>query len=468
MQTLNTKLEYVIKPTRVNYINLYNSQRDYLSKFVEHTFQMKSYDGITLDCIYLQNKEGSQNRSIATIIYNHSHGSCKYEGSTLIKHCAEYDYDLCIYDSRACGRSGDSCIYFGFKEYIDLLYVIFKLTLAFNRKSFVLWGRSIGCNAVIQLYHTLVANEGRLMNKQIDRLKSSKSSGKLHLAKTTGLSLKKQGMYPETYNKLINEHLDTFLMHNMKGLYGFSDITLEFTINAVVLDSPYNSFVDFIKDNISKVVNFMSTILSMPLSHYLKSFYNKRLGIDLETRQNKTLVETMNVSSVFFISDQDEMIPHSSFMKLVDSYGSKFSKRNEPRVYNTKQRHGAGRTDNMVSNCMLQIITNMNHCNMFHFVYKHQSAKDLDKIVGMKSYIAPKQKPASPLKSDFTANLVNAQATIRGKTHFDPNDSSKVALRKSKSGYVGTKKQPTRMGEFEGLNKFKSFKSIIAHKEQLN
>ena len=158
MKSLNNKLEQIIRPTRVNYINLYNAQKGHLPQFTEQAFQLKSFDGTIIECLYLAHKDNENGTNAATIVYSHSHGSCKYEASNLIGHCAQYGLDLCLYDSRGCGKSGDNTIYFGFKEHLDLLFILFKLVIGYNRKGFVLWGRSIGCNAVLQLYHALFTN----------------------------------------------------------------------------------------------------------------------------------------------------------------------------------------------------------------------------------------------------------------------------------------------------------------------
>ena len=82
-------------------------------------------------------------------MYNHSFGSCKYEGSSLLQHCEKFQMNLCLYDSRGSGESSKSFISFGYKEKVDLLYVILKLNFEYSCLNFILYGRSIGCNTIL-------------------------------------------------------------------------------------------------------------------------------------------------------------------------------------------------------------------------------------------------------------------------------------------------------------------------------
>lgn len=63
-------------------------------------------------------------RKKTLIIYSHSYGSNKAEGCDTLHSCWVNNFDLCIYDSRGSGSSSTQPITFGFKEHIDLLYVL--------------------------------------------------------------------------------------------------------------------------------------------------------------------------------------------------------------------------------------------------------------------------------------------------------------------------------------------------------
>jgi len=465
MKSINNKLEQIIRPTRVNYINLYAAQRAYLPSFTEHALQVKSFDGTVLECLYLEHKDNASGSHAATIVYSHSHGSCKYEAANLIRHCAEFGYDLCLYDSRACGKSGDTAIYFGFKEHLDLLFVLFKLVIAFNRKGFVLWGRSIGCNAVLQLYNALYTNESAYLNKNPKLLASARTSPLKRSGTGISSSSKRDVKYPQMHNKLIEEHLDTFLMHNEKKIYGFTDVTFEFTLYAVVLDSPYTSFMTFLKDNMSKLAGFMTSLVSTPLSHYLKSFYNKKLGIDLETCQNIDLLRSMNVNALFLISDADDMIPYRAYTDMINVYGTSFRPRHEPRVYNTKQRHGAIRADTLISNCLLQIITSMKPSNSIKFAHKSRTSMEFQQLTESKSFMAPRNIFGYQNEPKLNVGKANRLDDRLNEAHNE-NKFDDQGLRKVKSVYFAPH-QSVKSTRLIDPFPYASFKFIGAKESQV-
>lgn len=466
MKSINNKLEQIVKPTRVNYVNLYKAQSEHLHHFTERAFQLRSFDGVTIECLYLEHKDNPDGSNVATIVYSHSHGSCKYEASHLIKHCAEFGYDLCLYDSRGCGKSGDTSLFFGFKEHIDLLYLLLKLSIGYNRRGFVLWGRSIGCNAVLQLYQALYTNENEYLNRNSKSTASSNTDP--FKRASTGFSgvHRRDVKYPTMYNKLIDAHLDTFMMHNEKKLYGFTDIAVELTIYAVVLDSPYISFMSFLKDNMSKLVGFMTSLVSTPLSHYLKSFYNKKLDIDLETSQNIDLLKSMDINALFLVSDLDDMIPYRAYVEMIDSYGMSCQKRNEPRVYNTKQKHGAIRPDSLISNCLLQIITSIKPGNSQKFAHKHRTRLEFERLTESKSYMAPAKNFNSQYDNRvFVSKLAKPDEKFKEKV--DQNQFSALGLRKAKSFYFGAQQNISSTRLADPLP-FASFKFIGSKESPLN
>lgn len=57
--------------------------------------------------------------------------------------------NLCLYDSRASGKSSGGKITFGFKEKEDLFILLNYLKIEKKYKKIILWGWSIGCNTVL-------------------------------------------------------------------------------------------------------------------------------------------------------------------------------------------------------------------------------------------------------------------------------------------------------------------------------
>lgn len=75
------KITNILQPPRVNFSNfLYSQHQVYQFETQEGNF--KTQDGILLDYIFLKAP-----KSKATIIYNHSYGSGKFEGSYLLNLC---------------------------------------------------------------------------------------------------------------------------------------------------------------------------------------------------------------------------------------------------------------------------------------------------------------------------------------------------------------------------------------------
>lgn len=71
-------------------------------------------------------------KSRATLVYTHSYGSCKYEGTFLLPYCYQRKLNLLVYDSRSHGKTIGGKITFGFKEKIDLQKILTKMKLEFH------------------------------------------------------------------------------------------------------------------------------------------------------------------------------------------------------------------------------------------------------------------------------------------------------------------------------------------------
>lgn len=252
------KLKSLLQPPRRNYECFLSSQPEY-KKFVQNEGSFDS-DDLTLNYVFL-----SHPKSIATIIYNHSYGSCKYEGSYLLSICWKYRLNLCLYDSRACGRSQGGHVTFGILEQKDLGNLIATLREREKIRKVVLWGRSIGCNTVLRYIESSYSNQ------------------------------------PE------NEEL----LSNVVG---------------VVLDSPYTSFDDLFLDNLKKFSPILSNFFSVPLLIMAKKWLQYHISDDLTKKQNEDLVLDCPVNLVLIHSSQDELIPNKRFTHLKQLVEENFEK----------------------------------------------------------------------------------------------------------------------------------------------
>lgn len=372
MDKIDKMVEQFVKPIRCNYMNILYEEHEVLPLFERLNVRLVTFDKKELCCILFKLKTESEFPS-QTIIYNHSHGSCKYEGVHLLSHCVDAKFNLLVYDSRACGESGDDAIYFGAKEKIDLLFITLYLALVHKTKKLLLWGRSIGCNAVLQFYQTLISKDGDFMNRVIkiqankSNLEKSRDSKILYSVSRTNLEL-----YPPMFNKFINQHFQTFLENNKID----EDIDSQFSllIGGLILDSPYESFTSFIEDNMKKIVNFMPGMMSSLANMYLKSWMNSRLNLDIENDQNIELITKINLNTVFIVSDKDEIVSHERYAKLINAYAQRFPHKNTCFKVNTGKNHGSRRAKDLIQEVFRLITSNQNPSNIYSFTYRHQIA----------------------------------------------------------------------------------------------
>lgn len=141
-------IEKIISPPRQNSKNNFFDHKKHFEAYEIHEFNIVTFDRQILPVIFFKNK--NNNSFVTTVIYSHSYGSCKYEGMGNLSACKSFNLNYCIYDSRGCGSSSsESKVSFGFNEKIDLLFLLLKLNFDFKCANFILWGRSIGCNAVL-------------------------------------------------------------------------------------------------------------------------------------------------------------------------------------------------------------------------------------------------------------------------------------------------------------------------------
>ena len=389
MNKIETHLLKAIKPERVSFSNSIYSYKAELAHFERIDFTLKLFDGVDTKGVLFKNKASKNGFQCKTVVYNHSHGSCMWEGSELIAHCYLNKLNLCLYDSRACGESSESYIYFGFRERVDLLFVLVKLQIVHKLEEFVLWGRSIGCNAILQFFNTIISNEGSFLNLNIDLLNKKRGLNRFntYLRHTQNL-LKK---YPDEHNEFVSKHLPVFFANNPVDIADTVDV-VRIRVIGIVLDSPYNSFDGFIKDNMKKIMKFISGLISLPVCLYLKNFYKKKLGIDLDTMQNLDLIKKLNLNTSFIVSDKDEMIPYDKFEVLISSFAKKFAKKNECKVYRLSIGHTKKRPKEVLSEVVGCLLERINSKNSYLFMHRTDLAKSLFK--------AKPKKKSKPVRSE--------------------------------------------------------------------
>lgn len=237
-------LSKITKPARVNLTSLMYSQRQSLSHFQQKPFTFITIDNLKINCVLFLNnahekgdssfitnngiyqkfqkminkssfeekqneKNKAQKMKDTLLVYNHSHGSSKFEGSHLLPLCVEHQMSMVLYDSRACGESDGDMISFGKNEKIDLIYLLLKVQIDFGFKQYLLWGRSIGCNAIINFLYEMEMNKSEYLNtitkrKQEQEDRIWKQSGRKMIKKRRVILQYPTEMFNRYFNKIIN------------------------------------------------------------------------------------------------------------------------------------------------------------------------------------------------------------------------------------------------------------------------
>lgn len=237
-------LSKITKPARVNLTSLMYSQRKSLSHFQQKPFTFISIDNLKINCVLFlnnahekgdssfisntgiyqkfqkminkssfeqqQNEKNLEKKMKDTLlVYNHSHGSSKFEGSHLLPLCVEHQMSMVLYDSRACGESEGDMISFGKNEKIDLIYLLLKVQVDFGFKQYLLWGRSIGCNAIINFLYEMEMNKSEYLNtitkrKQEEQERIFKQSGRRTNNKRRVILQYPTEMFNRYFNKIVN------------------------------------------------------------------------------------------------------------------------------------------------------------------------------------------------------------------------------------------------------------------------
>lgn len=530
-------LRKIISPPRRRLHSLLFEERESINHFDQLNFVVTALDDIAISCVFFRNKSAnilkektdsprgffnkfkrilSSKKNYESnetglknvvLVYNHSYGSSKYEGSRLLGMCRERGMSLLLYDSRGCGDSEGDFITFGKKEKVDLLYILMKISRDFKYSRFLLWGRSIGCNSVISLLHELEYSRGTALNavmknsrksdltkkngareisrkktlkrnekspysnipKKMDNFKRFKTPKKCNFDKQRIMNeenteeyyssigsnnlpiLKQRGYFPcKGYNRFFNKVVSNFVLVNPretaqeilsgKGIsqtqfnkrkktkrktqintsmeynydsskrkhinnkmksskifYSNNRNTSIYKSNLVkdnsgsipqfkieilgmVLDSPYRSLKSLIKDNAERYLK--STVLGKlsvgPVQGLLATYFDKEIGYDLNSNQNKHLLPQIGSSCFFIISDKDEMIPMKRYSKMIAEYRPTGTKTGTFASLNTNCGHSASRSRKLLR-------------KVFDFVEQKFLEKHVFKY-DMKYYEPPKTK----------------------------------------------------------------------------
>jgi len=161
-------------------------------------------------------KNNAKKMKDTLLVYNHSHGSSKFEGAHLLNVCVEHEMSILFYDSRACGESDGDMISFGKNEKIDLIYLLLKVQVDFGYSKFLLWGRSIGCNSIINFLYEMEMNKSEYLNEIIRKKKAEEEKKWNELGRDRKKNRRRMIVeYPkEMFNRYFNKIVKSFGINN--------------------------------------------------------------------------------------------------------------------------------------------------------------------------------------------------------------------------------------------------------------
>ena len=64
---------------------------------------------------------------------------------------------------------------------------------------------------------------------------------------------------------------------------------------------------------------------------------------DLNKKQNLHIIEVINLNTIFIYSDNDQMIPDQRFKQFALNFAKKCNKKNKPKMFNCRKKHGSRR-----------------------------------------------------------------------------------------------------------------------------
>ena len=316
--------------------------------FSRHGYNVKDIEIISFDNILIKghlftSKKTDINTSIC-VIYTHSHGSNKHEGLQLFEACRDKNYSLFVYDSRGCGSSTKTNITFGNNEKIDLLYCLYYLTITEEIVSYILWGRSMGSCAIIQMLYDI----------QNDPDKQSRPVFNIDQTKTTEI----------VYSDFFHKNYSLFLNKN-RNITMLKD-KLNIVIAGVVLDSPISSvrvaINNFIK---SKIINI--NLVAKYASNYATSFLNKHTNMNIDNRQNINLIKSIRSNIFILFSINDEFVSKEDENMIIKNFMADAEIKGYMEYKHIELSHKAKRHKDLIGNIFEKLKLNFNKLNFIEY-----------------------------------------------------------------------------------------------------
>lgn len=309
---IDSALSQLISPPRISLPNYNPVSKNILKHFSKFNNSFLTFDSVNLRFKVFKNLDAKNTRK-TLVIYTHTIGSCGDEGLPILDACYDLGVSLCLYDSRGCGASENANVTFGEKESVDLLYLLFYCGIIDGFTEFVLWGRSIGTCAVIQLTAKLTWEQMTRQGAQPD------GETRTWLSQFGKLNLQEEFCKFMEVNGLVYAH------------------EFRFNIVGLVLDSPLKSVPSSVEKLVCQnIANF--DLLGKLASNYVQKWIKDKIGVDIWMNQSINLVSKISYLACFICSKNDEIVMYQDSMELYSAYGSQ-TLGDVKRLVNTECRH---------------------------------------------------------------------------------------------------------------------------------
>jgi hypothetical protein len=395
---IDEPLMNLMRPPKMKFSNYGGSHTQYLSSFSSFRNSLKSFDSCLISFTLLKNIKSSD-RPKTCVVYSHSHGSNGEESFEVLSACQATGLSLCYYDSRGCGASGDSFVTFGVNESNDLLYVCFYLIVIYNLEEFILWGRSIGSCAVLQMISKLTRLPNDLLTKKLKTLDTI------------------ENILQSEINKkeidFIYEHFALFLALNNF----INEEPRQFSVAGMVLDSPPKSIMAAIENFVKvKLLNFK--LFTKMAAIYSEGWIKKQIGIDITLNQNLKLVKHINLNAIFLVSTKDEMVPFEDSMELVKNFSAKCDQKCFFDVFRMNKSHKEKRDPVLYEKAIQVILDKKSTKNSYRYIFELSRIRE--------GGLSKKHDCLNKKKSNGTEIQFPGELDNNGSRNYDhPNEFSK-------------------------------------------
>lgn len=324
-------------------------------------------------------------------MYLHSHGSSGNEGVVLLETCLKLNCSLLLVDARGCGNSGPGPTTFGIKEKLDVLFALFFVLVTEEAGDFILFGRSIGCCAILSLCSLLTPAAAEVKDTRTNFGED------------------------RDIKKLLEDQFNTFSKKNPKIV--MLTPKMEMNILGIILDAPFKSLPNVMESYVK--TNFSGFGF---LAKYAVGFAEKQIYAiikqTLKNQQNIDQIARVSVPTVILHSKNDELITASDFRDLCNAKGTKLAFKGNLVELSHDHNHKAQRDCDLHQQAV-NICLQAGSVNLYKYQLTNNEAEKLREVQNIEPKVPSLNTKAFQLEQLNT--LPSAKKQKRNPLNFDMN-----------------------------------------------